>query len=70
MVGGRLILKERVVVNVDIAQLRCRAQEAVERLAHDNARSRALSDLLAPHVARFCSGLAASPLPINHLCTH
>jgi guanine deaminase len=70
MVGGRLILKERVLVNVDIAQLRCQAQEAVERLAHDNARSRALSDLLAPHVARFCSGLAASPLPINHLCTH
>lgn len=70
MVGGRLILEERVLVNVDIAQLRRQAQEAVERLAHDNTRSRALSDLLAPHVARFCSGLAASPLSINHLCTH
>jgi cytosine/adenosine deaminase-related metal-dependent hydrolase len=69
MVGGRLILKERELINVDISQIRRQAQEAVERLAEDNAQSRALSDLLAPHVNHFCSGLAASPLPINHLCT-
>ena len=70
MVAGKLILKERELVNVNIPRIRQQAQEAVERLTRDNARSRALSDLLAPHVRHFCHGLATSPLPTNHICSH
>jgi guanine deaminase len=65
MVGGRLILEDRRLVNVDLPRIRAQAQEAVARLAHANSAARAFADLLAPHVGHFCAGLASAPLPIQ-----
>ena len=70
MVGGRLILEDRRLVNVDLPRIRAQAQEAVARLAHANSEARAFSDLLAPHVGHFCAGLASAPLPIQRFCGH
>jgi len=70
MVGGRLILDQRRLVNVDLPKMRAKAQEAVARLSAANSESRALSEALAPFVGRFCSGLAASPLSIHRFCGH
>jgi len=70
MIGGRLVLDERRLVNVDLARLREQAEEAVRRLNEANAQVRALSDALAPHVAHYCSGLTAAPLSIHRFCGH
>jgi len=70
MVDGRLILDRGRLVNVDLGKLRADAQAAAERVAVTNAKSRAFADALAPHVGRFCSGLAASPLPLHRFCGH
>lgn len=70
MVGGRLILDQGRLLNVDLPRMRARAEEAVARLAAANSENLALAQALAPHVGRFCSGLAASPLSINRFCGH
>jgi guanine deaminase len=58
MVGGEWVLRDRALVNVDIARLRSEAEEAVARLSAANAETRALTEKLAPYVGHYCSGLA------------
>ena len=58
MAGGEWVLRERTLVNVDVAKLARDAEEAVGRLSAANAEARELSEKLAPHVGHFCSGLA------------
>jgi 5-methylthioadenosine/S-adenosylhomocysteine deaminase len=70
MCGGRLILDKGRLVNVDVARMRAQAAEAVARLSAANAESRGLAQALAPHVDRFCSGLAGSPLSVHRFCGH
>jgi hypothetical protein len=57
MIGGRFVLRERKLVNVNLEQLRRRADEAVERLLAANAETRALAEKLHPYVGQFCGGL-------------
>lgn len=66
MVSGRLILDHGRLVNVDLPRMRARAEEAVARLAAATSENRALSDALAPYVAQYCAGLAASPLSLEN----
>src|SRR5262249_588212 len=70
MVGGRIILDQGRLVNVDIERMRKQATDAVARLEEANAANRNLSAALTPYVDRFCSGLAAKPLAIHHYCGH
>jgi guanine deaminase len=70
MVGGRLILDKGRLLNVDLPRMRAQAEEAVARLAAANSENLALAQALAPHVGRYCSGLALSPLSMNRLCGH
>jgi 5-methylthioadenosine/S-adenosylhomocysteine deaminase len=58
MVGGKWVLRDRKLLTVDLAELKRRAQEAVERLKAANAEARALAEKLHPYVGQFCSGLA------------
>lgn len=58
MVGGRWVLRERRLLNVDPAKLRRDADAAVARLAEANVEARALSARLHPFVGHFCHGLA------------
>ena len=61
MVGGRWVMRERRLLTVDVAALRRKADNAVERLRAANAESLALAEKLHPYVGYFCSGLASTP---------
>ena len=58
MVGGRMVVENRLVTTVDLPALRQRSAEAAERLRAANAETRAIAERLAPFVDRFCHGLA------------
>ena len=58
MVGGRMVVKDRNVLTVDVESLRQKSAAAAERLRAANAETRAIAERLAPLVGRFCNGLA------------
>jgi 5-methylthioadenosine/S-adenosylhomocysteine deaminase len=57
MQGGRFIVRDRKVLNADVAKLKGQAEEAVARLSAANAEAKALADKLLPYVGRFCAGV-------------
>jgi guanine deaminase len=65
MIGGRMVLWHRTLTTVDVARIRRQAEEAVARLAAANAEAKVACDTLAPYVGQFCSGLAATRLPVH-----
>ena len=65
MVGGRMVLENRRLVNVDLAKLARDAESARERLERLNRDNKALYETLEPIVGGFCPALAKQPLPIN-----
>jgi len=65
MVGGRMVLENRRLVNVDLAKLARDAESARERLERLNRDNKALYEKLEPIVGGFCPALAKQPLPIN-----
>jgi guanine deaminase len=65
MVGGRMVLENRKLANVDLAKLAREAENARERLERLNRDNRALYERLAPVVGSFCPALAKQPLHIN-----
>jgi guanine deaminase len=65
MVGGRMVLENRRLLNVDLAKLARDAESARERLERLNRDNKALYEKLEPIVGGFCPALAKQPLPIN-----
>ncbi|MGQ0653057.1 MAG: amidohydrolase family protein [Betaproteobacteria bacterium] len=65
MVGGRMVVKNRRLANVDLAKLARDAESARERLERLNRDNRNLYQRLEPVVGSFCPGLAKAPLHIN-----
>jgi 5-methylthioadenosine/S-adenosylhomocysteine deaminase len=65
MVGGRMVVKDRHVLTVDVEALRQKSAAAAERLRAANAETRAIAERLAPLVGRFCNGLACKCTVVN-----
>ena len=65
MVDGKLVVKDRKLVNIDEAKLRRDVEAAVDRLRGANEEARAFAALLEPVVGRFCVGLASEPYHIH-----
>jgi guanine deaminase len=65
MIGGRMVLENRKLANVDLAKLAREAENARERLERVNRDNKALYERLEPVVGSFCHGLAKAPLHIN-----
>jgi guanine deaminase len=65
MVGGRMVVENRVPVGVDMAALARRAEAARARLAEANKPMKALYDRLERVVSSYCPGLAKQPLHID-----
>ena len=63
MIGGRLVVHDRMLTTVDLARLAREAEAARERLEAANADLKALADNLSVVVGSFCPGLAAAALP-------
>jgi guanine deaminase len=70
MIGGRWAWRDGRHLTIDVPALRRRVDAAVEALRAAGAELRAFADALAPHVARFCSGLAARPYKVDRLALH
>ena len=69
MIGGSFVFRDGRHTTIDLAKLATRAEAARERLEALNAGNRALFEALAPVVASFCPGLAATPYPVRrYLC--
>lgn len=65
MVGGRMVLENRRLANVDLAKLAREAENARERLERLNRDNKALYERLEPIVGTFCPALAKQPLHVN-----
>jgi guanine deaminase len=65
MIGGRMLVENRKLLTVDLADLARKAEKSRERLAKANKPSKALYDRLEKIVGTFCPGLAKQPLHID-----
>jgi len=65
MIGGRMVVRDRKIVGIDLTRLAAQAEAAVERLSGVNAPNRALYDKLERIVGTFCPGLAREPYHIH-----
>jgi guanine deaminase len=65
MIGGRMVVENRKLLTIDLAQLATKAEKARERLEAANRPAKALGDKLARVVGTFCPGLAKQPLHID-----
>ncbi|MBK1661657.1 amidohydrolase family protein [Paracraurococcus ruber] len=69
MVGGRVIVRDRKLLTVDLAKLAREAEAARARLEALNAEKRGLFALLEPVVRSFCPAFARRPYPVRrYLC--
>lgn len=69
MVGGRMVLENRRLLNVDLAKLAREAENARERLERLNRDNKALYERLEPVVGSFCPALARAPFHLNRYAT-
>jgi len=65
MIGGQMVVKDRLPVNVDLQSLEKKAEEARKRLERVNKPGKKLFDRLERIVGSFCPGLALIPHHIN-----
>jgi 5-methylthioadenosine/S-adenosylhomocysteine deaminase len=65
MIGGRMVVENRKLLTVDLAELARKAEQARARLEAANRPARALYDKLEKIVGTFCPGLAREPLHID-----
>jgi len=70
MIGGRFVWRQGQHLTIDVPALQRRVAAAVEGLRGATAELRAFADALAPHVAKFCAGLAAKPYRVDRLALH
>jgi guanine deaminase len=65
MVGGRLVVEDRKLLTVDLAQLADQAAASQMRRAKPMGDARKLYHRLEKVVGAFCPGLAKAPLHIH-----
>jgi 5-methylthioadenosine/S-adenosylhomocysteine deaminase len=65
MVGGRMVVENRRLSNIDLARLAREAESARARLEKLNRANRTLYQRLEPIVGSYCPGLAKMPLHIH-----
>jgi 5-methylthioadenosine/S-adenosylhomocysteine deaminase len=57
MIGGRFVLRDGVLPDLDWPGIAARARNAATRLAESNTSLRSTAEQLAPLVSHFCVGL-------------
>ena len=65
MIGGRMVVENRKLLTVDLADLARKAEKSRERLEKANKPAKALYGKLEKIVGTFCPGLAKQPLHID-----
>ena len=69
MIGGQMVVQDRLPVNIDLRSLKKKAEAARARLARANKPGKKLFDRLESIVGSFCPGLALTPHHINRYGT-
>jgi cytosine/adenosine deaminase-related metal-dependent hydrolase len=64
-VGGRLVVKNNVILTVDEEDIYARAQAAVDRLMNENTKAIELSRRIQPYLRHACKVCASMKFPIN-----
>ena len=70
MIGGRMVVENRRLTMVDVADLARRAEAARARLAEATRPMRELYERLEPVVGTFCSALASRPYHVRRFAAH
>ncbi|MGI9523813.1 MAG: amidohydrolase family protein [Hyphomicrobiaceae bacterium] len=65
MIAGRMVVKQRKLVEIDLARLASKAEAARQRLDAVNAPTKKLCDQLERFVGSYCPGLAREPYHIQ-----
>ena len=65
MIGGQMVVQDRLPVNIDLRSLEKKAEAARARLARANKPGKKLFERLERIVGSFCPGLALTPHHIN-----
>jgi 5-methylthioadenosine/S-adenosylhomocysteine deaminase len=65
MIGGRMVVENRKLLTVDLADLAAKAEKSRERLEKANKPAKELYGKLEKIVGTFCPGLAKQPLHID-----
>ncbi len=65
MIGGRMIVRDRTLLTVDMRALSDAVETARQRIAEDSAQSRTVTERLEGVVNGFCPGLASAPYPVR-----
>ena len=65
MIGGQMVVQDRLPVNIDLRSLEKKAEAARVRLARANKPGKKLFERLERIVGSFCPGLALTPHHIN-----
>jgi 5-methylthioadenosine/S-adenosylhomocysteine deaminase len=65
MIGRRMVVENRKLLTVDLAEVATKVERARARLEAVNRPARALYDKLEKIVGTFCPGLAKEPLHID-----
>ncbi|WP_419900404.1 amidohydrolase family protein [Roseomonas sp. USHLN139] len=65
MIAGRMVVRDRQLLTLDVAKLAREAEAARERLEALNASGKILFEQLEPVVGAFCPAFAQQPYPIN-----
>jgi 5-methylthioadenosine/S-adenosylhomocysteine deaminase len=65
MIGGRQVVRDRMLTTVDLPRLAREAEAARDRLDAANAQVKALTEQLSVVVGNFCPGLAAAPYHVR-----
>jgi 5-methylthioadenosine/S-adenosylhomocysteine deaminase len=65
MIAGRMVMENRKLLNIDMAQVARLAEKARDRLAKGRKPAKALYDKVEGIVNTFCPGLAKQPLHID-----
>ena len=65
MVGGKMVVRGRRLLNIDLGKIARQVEAARERLERANRGNRALYERLEGIVNRFCPGLARTPYHID-----
>jgi guanine deaminase len=65
LVDGRVILEKGRLLTLDESRLRNKAQEAAERVRHQNREIWALAERVAPYLSTACQKVIKTPFPVN-----
>jgi guanine deaminase len=66
MIGGRMVVRDRALLTIDVGKLRADAEAARDRLEAATARAKELAELASIYVSQHCPGLADQPFPVRN----